>query len=43
VADVKTEGIPESGLKGIGDCGFNVEGYSAEFFGLCADCQGIKS
>ena len=43
VADVRTEGIPESGLKGVAECGFSVEGYSVEFFGVCADCRGEKS
>ena len=38
VADVCAEGMPKGGLKGISACGFQVEGYSVEFFGLCKEC-----
>jgi Fe2+ or Zn2+ uptake regulation protein len=43
VADVWVEGMPEKGLKGEADCGFQVEGYSVEFFGICTHCSGVKS
>ena len=39
VADVCAEGMPKEGLKGVSACGFQVEGYSVEFFGLCKECK----
>ncbi|MBE5739261.1 MAG: transcriptional repressor [Clostridiales bacterium] len=43
VADVYVEGMPEKGLKGVSDYGFHVEGYSVEFFGVCAHCRDVES
>ena len=43
VADVCAEGMPKDGLKGISACGFQVEGYSVEFFGLCKECGEEKT
>ena len=39
VADVTAAGIPTDGLRATADCGFEIEGYSVEFFGICKDCQ----
>ncbi len=43
VADVRAQGMPENGLKGEAMCGFQVEGYSVEFFGICKDCASMKA
>ena len=40
LADVRTVGLPQEGLKAMAECGFEVEGYSVEFFGLCQSCKG---
>lgn len=43
VADVKTAGLDEGGLRATAEHGFSVRGYSVEFFGLCENCQeGVK-
>ena len=43
VADVKTAGLDEGGLRATAEHGFSVRGYSVEFFGLCKNCQeGVK-
>ena len=39
VADIKVTGIPTDGLCATANCGFAIEGYSVEFFGICKDCQ----
>ena len=39
VTDVKTSGIPQEGLRAINDCGFKIEGYTVEFFGICKNCD----
>ena len=41
VTDVETKGMPEEGLRAINDCGFKIEGYSVEFFGICKNCNVI--
>ncbi len=43
VADVRAHGMPENGLRGEAACGFQVEGYSVEFFGVCKDCAGVNA
>ena len=39
VADVEATGMPLGGLTVTKDCGFDVQGYSVEFFGTCKDCR----
>ena len=39
VADVVAEGLPAKGLSVKAECGFEVEGYSVEFYGRCASCK----
>ncbi|MBR2441744.1 MAG: transcriptional repressor [Clostridia bacterium] len=39
VADVMAEGLPLGGLKVMADHGFEVSGYSVEFFGTCKNCK----
>ena len=39
VADVMAEGLPAKGVSIKASCGFEVEGYSIEFFGRCATCK----
>ena len=39
VADVKTTGIPLGALSVTEAYGFEVEGYSVEFFGRCKACR----
>ena len=39
LADVHTKGLPTDGFAVTADCGFEVEGYSIEFFGRCAACK----
>ena len=39
VADVMATGIPLGGLKVSAEHGFQVRGYSVEFFGTCKDCE----
>ena len=41
VTDVLAEGIGQ--VRAYNDYGFTVEGYVVEFFGVCKDCQGLKS
>ena len=43
LADVVTEGLPRDGLTATGCGGFEVEGYSVEFFGTCQECRGQRS
>ena len=43
VADVKAEGLPQSGLSVKVDSGFLVEGYSVEFFGSCRECNAVDN
>lgn len=45
VADVMVAGLPQKGLSVTEDFGFNVRGYSVEFFGICKHCKekGYKS
>ena len=38
VADVKAVGIPTDGLRATAEYGFEVSGYSVEFFGKCKTC-----
>lgn len=40
VADVMATGIPLGGLTATAECGFEISGYSVEFFGRCKECQG---
>ena len=40
VADVTMSGLPLGGLKATANCGFEVRGYSVEFFGICKGCLG---
>ena len=39
VADVVAAGLPAKGLSVKAECGFEVEGYSVEFYGRCASCK----
>ena len=39
VADVKAEGLPKTALFAENYAGFEVEGYSIEFYGTCAACK----
>ena len=39
VADVTVDGLPEGKLKARVCGGFEVDGYSVEFYGLCEDCK----
>lgn len=39
VADVMTTGIPLGALSATADNGFEVSGYSVEFFGICRACK----
>ncbi len=39
VADVKTTGAPLEGLNATAMHGFEVSGYSVEFFGTCKACK----
>ena len=39
VADVKAKGIPTVELVATTDSGFQVSGYSVDFYGICKDCQ----
>ncbi|MBQ8295808.1 MAG: transcriptional repressor [Clostridia bacterium] len=39
LADVGVKGFSEETFAAMAACGFEVEGYSIEFFGLCADCK----
>ena len=39
VADVTATGIPVGGLSVTAGAGFQVRGYSVEFFGTCKNCQ----
>jgi Fe2+ or Zn2+ uptake regulation protein len=39
VTDVTTLGIPEEGLRAVNEYGFQIEGYSIEFFGICKNCN----
>ena len=40
VADVETSGLPDLEKEGIKACaGFEVEGYSVEFYGRCEECR----
>ena len=39
VADVKAKGMPLGGLQVSADEGFEVNGYSVEFFGRCKGCK----
>ena len=39
LADVQVEGFAENGIKVKECCGFAVEDYSLEFYGVCKDCR----
>ena len=39
VADVKAKGMPLGGLQVSAEEGFEVSGYSVEFFGRCRECK----
>lgn len=39
VADVEVAGIPTDGLFATANCGFKIDEYSVEFFGVCKECQ----
>lgn len=39
VADVKAMGMPLGGLQVSAEEGFEVSGYSVEFFGRCRECK----
>lgn len=39
VADVEARGMPVEGLTVTADYGFEVSGYSVEFFGVCKRCK----
>lgn len=39
VADVKAKGMPLGGLQVSAEEGFEVNGYSVEFFGRCRECK----
>ena len=39
VADVKAKGMPLGGLQVSAEEGFEVNGYSVEFFGRCKGCK----
>ena len=39
VADVKAAEVPVSALTVTAENGFEVSGYSVEFFGICHDCK----
>ena len=39
VADVQAKGMPLEGLCAVADEGFEVSGYSVEFFGKCRACK----
>ncbi len=41
VADVTAAGIPLGGLQATAMHGFEVSGYSVEFFGTCKECKEI--
>lgn len=43
LTDVCVEGLPKNGLKATTDCDFELNGYSVEFFGICADCKNGRS
>lgn len=39
VADVSVQGIPKEGLSASSSGGFEIEGYSVEFSGVCNACK----
>ena len=39
VADVRTEGVNEGGMVATNAEGFEIEGYTLEFFGTCRPCR----
>ena len=39
VADVTVEGLPAGGLNASVCGGFEIDGYSVEFYGLCEECK----
>lgn len=39
VSDVGITGLPETGLRAETCDGFEIEGYSVEFYGLCRRCR----
>ena len=44
VADVRTKGVNEGGMVATNTEGFEIEGYTLEFFGTCKPCrEGIIS
>ena len=39
VADVMVEGFPDTGVKASVCGGFEIDGYSVEFYGICEECK----
>ena len=39
VADMQTRGLDLAGLQAVAENGFEVQGYSVEFFGVCEKCK----
>ena len=39
VSDIAMQGAPFGELNVTANCGFDVQGYSVEFFGVCGECK----